>query len=127
MYFVLCSEANRHLDVETIPVNGTWFQLISNGTTTINNGTNGLQKLDLVVRHAENFGIYLLLVLTNNWNPRPLFDDITAAISMSLPQLHERQLIRLSRQPYGDCRIARDRPSRYDTRNQQHPTKKYFE
>jgi mannan endo-1,4-beta-mannosidase len=25
-------------DVQTIPENGTWFQLIGNGTTTINNG-----------------------------------------------------------------------------------------
>jgi hypothetical protein len=58
-------------DVEEIPDNGTWFQLISNGKTTINEGTNGLQKLDLVVKHAESFGIYLLMVLTNNWNPHP--------------------------------------------------------
>lgn len=58
-------------DVETIPENGTWFQLVANGTTTINNGTNGLAKLDMVVKHAENFGIYLMLTLTNNWNPGP--------------------------------------------------------
>lgn len=67
-------------DVEVIPANGTWFQLIANGTTTVNTGPNGLQKLDMVVKHAERFGIYVLLSLTNNWNPRPLFDDLTSSI-----------------------------------------------
>jgi mannan endo-1,4-beta-mannosidase len=56
-------------DVTSIPENGTWFQLISNGTTTINNGTNGLQKLDTVVRLAEKHGLFMILSLTNNWNP----------------------------------------------------------
>jgi mannan endo-1,4-beta-mannosidase len=52
-----------------VPAEGTWFQLIANGTLTINNGTNGLQRLDKVVDLAEQHGIYLLLALTNNWNP----------------------------------------------------------
>lgn len=64
-------------DVDEIPVNGTWFQLIKNGTTTINNGTNGLQKLDLLVKAAEDAGVLLILSLTNNWNPRPLIDNST--------------------------------------------------
>lgn len=64
-----------HLDVESVPVNGTWFQLIANGTTKINEGSNGLQKLDTLLRLAKKHGIYVLLTLTNNWNPRPLFDD----------------------------------------------------
>lgn len=68
-------------DVQTIPVNGTWFQLIGNGTTTINNGTNGLQKLDTLVSLAEKHGIFLQLSLTNNWNPLPLLDDTTAGVS----------------------------------------------
>ncbi|KAK7467163.1 hypothetical protein VKT23_004221 [Stygiomarasmius scandens] len=67
-------------DVEAIPENGTWFQLITNGTTTVNTGPNGLQKLDMVIKHAERFGIYVLLSLTNNWNPRPLFDDLKTSI-----------------------------------------------
>jgi len=69
--------------VTTIPENGTWFQLIANGTTTINNGTNGLQKLDTVVRLAEKHGIFLHLSLTNNWNPLPLIDNTTAGLSIS--------------------------------------------
>ncbi|TFK76450.1 glycoside hydrolase family 5 protein [Pluteus cervinus] len=56
-------------DVEAIPENGTWFQLISNGTLSINNGTNGLQKLDKIVQSAQDHGIYLVFSLTNNWNP----------------------------------------------------------
>lgn len=69
-------------DVRTIPENGTWFQLISNGTTTINNGTNGLQRLDTVVRLAEKHGIFLQLALTNNWNPLPLVDKTTTGLGM---------------------------------------------
>jgi mannan endo-1,4-beta-mannosidase len=61
-------------DVTVVPVNGTWFQLISNGTTSINNGTTGLQRLDKVVELAEQHGIYLVLTLTNNWNPLPGID-----------------------------------------------------
>ncbi|ESK96962.1 glycoside hydrolase family 5 protein [Moniliophthora roreri MCA 2997] len=71
-------------DVETIPENGTWFQLVQNGTVTVNNGTNGLQKLDLVLKHAERFGIYITMSLTNNWNPRPLFDNLTSSIARRL-------------------------------------------
>ncbi|KAF9466797.1 glycoside hydrolase superfamily [Collybia nuda] len=56
-------------DVDTIPEAGTWFQHISNnGTITINNGTNGLQKLDTMVQLAQKHGLYLLLSLTNNWS-----------------------------------------------------------
>ena len=62
-------------DVHEIPVNGTWFQSIANGTITINNGTNGLPRLDKVVELAEQHGLYLLLSLTNNWNPLPGIDN----------------------------------------------------
>ncbi|KAI0320106.1 glycoside hydrolase superfamily [Amylostereum chailletii] len=60
-------------DVTSIPENGTWLQLIANGTATINNGTNGLQRLDKVVELAAKHGIYVLFSLTNNWNP--LFNE----------------------------------------------------
>ncbi|KAJ7449803.1 glycoside hydrolase family 5 protein [Mycena latifolia] len=64
-------------DVSTIPENGTWFQLLANGTTSVNlNETTGLPKLDRIISMAEKHGIYLLLSLTNNWNPHPL-DNIT--------------------------------------------------
>ena len=54
-----------------MPAEGPWFQLIANGTTIINLVTNGLPRLDKVVELAEQHGIYLLLSLTNNWNPIP--------------------------------------------------------
>ncbi|KAJ7097935.1 glycoside hydrolase family 5 protein [Mycena belliarum] len=68
-------------DVSTIPENGTWFQLLANGTTSVNlNETNGLPKLDRpslqIISMAEKHGIYLLMTLTNNWNPMP-HDNIT--------------------------------------------------
>lgn len=68
---------NTITDVDTIPVNGTWFQLIANGTTSVNLGPNGLQKLDKVVQFAEEAGVLLIMSLTNNWNPRPLLDNTT--------------------------------------------------
>ncbi|KAF5380977.1 hypothetical protein D9615_003950 [Tricholomella constricta] len=61
-------------DVDAIPENGTWFQLITNGTVTINDGPNGLQKLDKVVELAQKHGLYVLLSLTNNWSPIPGID-----------------------------------------------------
>lgn len=64
-------------DVTSVPENGTWFQLIhENATATINEGPNGLQKLDKVVELAEKHGLYVLFAFTNNWNPDPAFDDI---------------------------------------------------
>ncbi|KAG1875304.1 glycoside hydrolase family 5 protein [Suillus tomentosus] len=59
-------------DVETVPVNGTWLQLVQNGTVSVNNGPNGLQKLDTVIQMAEEQGLYVILSLTNNWDPVPL-------------------------------------------------------
>lgn len=59
-------------DVETVPVNGTWLQLIQNGTVSVNDGPNGLQKLDTVIQLAEEQGLYVILSLTNNWDPVPL-------------------------------------------------------
>ncbi|KAG6814339.1 hypothetical protein H0H92_010924 [Tricholoma furcatifolium] len=67
------------LDVDTIPENGTWFQLINNGTLSINNGTNGLQKLDKVIELAQQNGLYVLMSLTNNWNPLPGNDTNTTS------------------------------------------------
>ncbi|KAH7914659.1 glycoside hydrolase family 5 protein [Hygrophoropsis aurantiaca] len=71
-------------DVDTIPTNGTWFQLIQNGTTTVNEGPNGLQKLDTVIEMAEQQGLYVILSLTNNWYPLPLLNNIIAPINSSL-------------------------------------------
>ncbi|PBK96850.1 glycoside hydrolase [Armillaria gallica] len=59
-------------DVTEIPENKnqTWFQLINkDGTVMINNGTNGLQKLDLVLEAAHECNILVIISLTNNWNP----------------------------------------------------------
>ncbi|KAJ6547556.1 glycoside hydrolase superfamily [Mycena capillaripes] len=70
-------------DVSEIPENGTWFQLVANGTTSVNlNETTGLPKLDRIISMAEKHGIYLLLSLTNNWNPLPL-DNTTNSTSSS--------------------------------------------
>ncbi|KAJ7774617.1 glycoside hydrolase family 5 protein [Mycena maculata] len=72
-------------DVPTIPENGTWFQLVANGTTSVNlNETNGLPKLDRIVSMAEKHGIYLLVSLTNNWNPLPSDNTTNSTSSQNL-------------------------------------------
>ncbi|KAJ7273706.1 glycoside hydrolase family 5 protein [Mycena haematopus] len=76
-------------DVSEIPENGTWFQLVANGTTSVNlNETTGLPKLDRIIAMAEKHGIYLLFSLTNNWNPSPL--DNTTVNSTSSNTLLRR-------------------------------------
>ncbi|KAJ7940646.1 glycoside hydrolase family 5 protein [Mycena leptocephala] len=72
-------------DVPEIPENGTWFQHLSpNGTASVNlNETTGLPKLDRMISMAEKHGIYLLLSLTNNWNPLPLDNNSTNSTTNS--------------------------------------------
>jgi mannan endo-1,4-beta-mannosidase len=58
-----------HTDVTEVPDQGFFFQVIANGTTTINTGPNGLQRLDTVLKFAEQYSIKVIFSLTNNWNP----------------------------------------------------------
>lgn len=64
--------------------------MIQNGTVKINNGTNGLPRLDKVVELAEKHGIYLLLSLTNNWNPLPGVDGNDTATAA--PEIRRRDV-----------------------------------
>jgi mannan endo-1,4-beta-mannosidase len=76
-------------DVPKKPSSGPYFQvsfnpfqsslsdtrekILDGGRATINEGADGLQRLDKVVAAAEKYGIKLIFSLTNNWNPeRPL-------------------------------------------------------
>jgi mannan endo-1,4-beta-mannosidase len=79
-------------DVEQIPTNGTWFQLVANGTTTINTGPNGLQKLDMIMKHAERLGLFVTLSLTNNWNPREKLDGLAGSIEGLESDIQARRL-----------------------------------
>jgi mannan endo-1,4-beta-mannosidase len=55
-------------DVKSVPGSGTvYYQSFSGSTATINTGTNGLQRLDAVVRIAEKYGIKLIINFVNNW------------------------------------------------------------
>jgi mannan endo-1,4-beta-mannosidase len=56
-------------DVPCKPDSGPYFQILKDGTATINDGPDGLQRLDKVVEIAHKYGIKLVLSLTNNWNP----------------------------------------------------------
>ncbi|KAJ5977446.1 endo-1-4-beta-mannosidase [Penicillium viridicatum] len=58
-------------DVNTVPPASTvYFQLHdkATGTTTINTGANGLERLDYVVSTAEKYGIKLIIPFVNSWD-----------------------------------------------------------
>lgn len=56
-------------DVNTVPSAGTvYFQLLANGTATINTGADGLEKLDYVVSSAEAHDVKLIIPFVNNWD-----------------------------------------------------------
>ncbi|KAH7339604.1 glycoside hydrolase superfamily [Rhizoctonia solani] len=47
---------------------GTYYQLWSGSTATVNTGADGLAKFDTVVSAAKANGIRLIVSLTNNWS-----------------------------------------------------------
>jgi mannan endo-1,4-beta-mannosidase len=56
-------------DVNTVPSAGTvYYQLLANGTATINTGADGLQRLDYVVSWAGQHDIKLIINFVNNWS-----------------------------------------------------------
>jgi len=45
-----------------------WFQVFhENGTIEINNGENGLLRLDNIVQAAKDNKLHVVFALTNNW------------------------------------------------------------
>jgi mannan endo-1,4-beta-mannosidase len=55
-------------DVTEIPGDGVWFQVFhKNGTIEINEGENGLARLDNIVKAAKNNKLHVMFSLTNNW------------------------------------------------------------
>ncbi|KAJ6104000.1 hypothetical protein N7523_010320 [Penicillium sp. IBT 18751x] len=56
-------------DVNSVPSAGTvYYQLLADGTATINTGANGLQRLDYVVASAEKRNVKLIINFVNNWS-----------------------------------------------------------
>ncbi|KAJ5496943.1 hypothetical protein N7463_008930 [Penicillium fimorum] len=58
-------------DVNTVPASGTvYFQLHdkATGTSTVNTGADGLERLDYVVSAAEKYGIKLIIPFVNYWD-----------------------------------------------------------
>ena len=46
-----------------------WPKILKDGAATINEGADGLQRLDKVVAAASKYDLKVLFTLTNNWNP----------------------------------------------------------
>jgi mannan endo-1,4-beta-mannosidase len=57
-------------DVSKKPASGNYFQILEGGKATINEGADGLQRLDKVVAAASQYNLKVLFTLTNNWNPK---------------------------------------------------------
>ena len=56
-------------DVNSVPSSGTvYYQLLQDGTATINTGADGLQRLDYVVSSAEQHNVKLIINFVNNWS-----------------------------------------------------------
>ncbi|KAB5590762.1 mannan endo-1,4-beta-mannosidase A [Ceratobasidium theobromae] len=53
---------------EVTSPSGTYYNLWSGSTPTLNTGSNGLGKFDTVVAQAKAAGIRLIVALTNNWS-----------------------------------------------------------
>jgi mannan endo-1,4-beta-mannosidase len=55
-------------DVNEIPTDGrVWFHHIQNGASVINEGADGLQRVDYVVKSAESHDVKLIVNFVNNW------------------------------------------------------------
>lgn len=54
-------------DVNNNP-SGVYFQRLSSSGSMINTGTNGLQRLDAVVKAAERTGVKLIINFVNYWD-----------------------------------------------------------
>jgi hypothetical protein len=74
------------IDVTAIPKEGSWLQLIKDGTTQFNTGANGIQRLDKVVELAKKHNIYVYFTLTNNWNPSVTDSPPPATTPSPLPR-----------------------------------------
>lgn len=61
---------NLHaVNINTYQFNSPLEKILQGGNSSINEGSDGLQRLDKVVATAEQYGIKLIMTLTNNWNP----------------------------------------------------------
>ncbi|QRV79394.1 Cellulase (glycosyl hydrolase family 5 protein) [Ceratobasidium sp. AG-Ba] len=60
---------------------GTYYQLWSGATGTLNTGADGLGRFDTVVAQAKAAGIRLIVALTNNWG------------ELSLPDVYVKQIL----------------------------------
>lgn len=62
-YFQVCCYQQHGTSTDS------WRQILQDGTAKINEGPDGLQRLDKIVAAANKYGLKILFTLTNNWNP----------------------------------------------------------
>lgn len=101
-------------DVNSKPSSGTvYFQLHdpSTGTTTINTGADGLQRLDYVVSAAEKRGIKLLIPLVNNWDDYGGMNAYVKAYGGSKTEWYTNSKIQSVYQAYIKAVVSRYRDS----------------
>jgi mannan endo-1,4-beta-mannosidase len=69
LFFFPLFSFSSQIDVTEIPKTGSWLQLIQNGTSQINMGANGIQRLDKLIQFAKMNNMFVHFSLTNNWFP----------------------------------------------------------
>ncbi|EAW13727.1 putative endo-1,4-beta-mannosidase [Aspergillus clavatus NRRL 1] len=101
-------------DVNTIPGSGTvYFQLHdkATGTSTINTGANGLQRLDYVISAAEKHGIKLIIPFVNNWDDYGGMNAYINAYGGSKTEWYTNEKIQSVYQAYIKAIVSRYRDS----------------
>jgi mannan endo-1,4-beta-mannosidase len=95
-------------DVNTVPSSGTvWFQLLENGTATINTGADGLERLDSVVSAAETYDVKLIIPFVNNWDDYGGMDAYVAAFGGSQTTWYTTTEIQEVYQAYIEAVVSR--------------------
>ncbi|KAJ3057477.1 hypothetical protein HK102_011055, partial [Quaeritorhiza haematococci] len=71
------------------PMEGVVFQTFSGGKAFVNEGENGLGRLDRVIKLAKDRGLRLIIPLVNNWKDYGGMDVYVRALA-SNPQNHDQ-------------------------------------
>ncbi|GMF74075.1 unnamed protein product [Aspergillus oryzae] len=101
-------------DVNTAPSPGTvYFQLHDKekGTSTINTGKDGLQRLDYVVAAAEKHGVKLIIPFVNSWDDYGGYNAYVKAYGGSKTEWFTNEKIQSVYQAYIKAVVSRYRDS----------------
>lgn len=95
-------------DVNEKPAAGTvYFQLLQDGTATINTGADGLERLDYVVAAAEKRNVKLIINFVNNWSDYGGMDAYIAAYGGDITGWYTNEKIQEAYRAYIEAVVSR--------------------